>query len=82
MADWVITAPPSIVDSEITDEFFYKIYRFLANRYGRKNVVSAFVHLDEISPHIHFAFVPVTKDGRISARDRINKTELSCFPEI
>ena len=79
MADWVITAPPSIVDSERTDEFFYKTYRFLANRYGKENVVSAFVHLDEISPHIHFAFVPVTKDGRISARDRINKTELSCF---
>lgn len=79
MADWVITAPQSIVDSERTDEFFYKTYRFLANRYGTENVISAFVHLDEISPHIHFAFVPVTKDGRVSARDRINKNELSCF---
>lgn len=70
MCDCVLTMPRSL-DPSRRDEFFRFSYEFLAQRYGRENVVSAWVHLDEpdAQPHMHFAWVPVTNDGRLSAKD-------------
>ena len=52
-------------------QFFQDCYEFLCRRYGRNNIVSAVVHLDEKTPHMHVNFVPVTMDGRLSAKDVI-----------
>lgn len=79
LADWIVTAPPSVIEAKITDKFLAETYHFLAERYGEENVVSCYVHLDEVTPHLHFAFVPVTKDGRVSARDRLCRYDLSTF---
>ncbi|MBY2398023.1 plasmid recombination protein, partial [Clostridioides difficile] len=40
------------------------------------NIVSATVHFDETTPHMHFNFVPITSDGKLSARDLITRIEL------
>ena len=48
-------------------KFFQDSYDFLVKRYGAENVISATVHLDEATPHMHFNFVPVTDDGRLSS---------------
>lgn len=58
-------------------EFFQDAYNFLAERYGKENVISATVHLDERTPHMHFNFVPVTADGRLSAKDVLTKATLT-----
>lgn len=50
-------------------EFFKKSYDFIKDRYGEENMVSATIHFDENTPHMHINFIPVTKDGRLSARD-------------
>lgn len=42
---------------------------FLKKTYGAENVLSATLHLDEKTPHIHVAIVPITPDGRLSAFD-------------
>lgn len=70
MCDCVVTMPRSL-DPSRRDEFFRSTYGFLSARYGEKNVIGAWVHLDEpdAQPHMHFAWVPVTDDGRLSARD-------------
>ncbi len=60
-----------------TEAFFRDAYEFLVNRYGRENVISATVHLDETTPHMHFNFVPVTKDGRLCAKDVLSKATLT-----
>ncbi len=57
-------------------KFFSDSYHFLADRYGAENIVSATVHLDERTPHMHFNFVPVTKDGRLSAKDILTRKSL------
>lgn len=49
-------------------EFFQDSFDFLKNRYGEKNTVSATVHMDEKTPHMHFYFVPEF-EGRLSAKD-------------
>ena len=60
ICDWIVTQPKD-VRSEDSYAFFLAVYEFLSNRYGKKNVVSAYVHMDEIgqTPHMHFCFVPV-----------------------
>ena len=65
-------------------EFFEHSYKFLENRYGKQNVVSSFVHMDETTPHMHFAFIPVVFDKKkniekVCAKEVITKTELKTF---
>jgi hypothetical protein len=57
------------------EEFFQKAYDFIAEKYGKENIVSATVHLDEETPHMHINFVPVTVDGRLSAKEVYSPTE-------
>lgn len=68
-------SPPMQADR--SRQFFQDAYDFLAERYGRENVISATVHLDEATPHMHFNFVPVTPDGRLSAKDVLTKQSLT-----
>lgn len=75
MCDCVITMPRSF-DTSRQREFFNAAYAFLAQRYGAENVVSAWVHRDETQPHMHFAWVPVTQDGRLSAKSVVNRLDL------
>ena len=62
--------------------FFERAVDFLAVEVGRENIVSAVVHMDETTPHMHVAFVPITKDGRLSARDILgNQKSLSSWQD-
>ena len=59
---WCLTCPQEIKDDAKKCEAFFKAaYEFLADRYGLANVISCYVHMDEVSPHLHFAFCPVSK---------------------
>ncbi len=53
---------------EDTKRFFEESKAFLTDFVGAENVVSAMVHLDEKTPHMHFLHVPVTPEGRLSAK--------------
>lgn len=82
MCSWVVTLPQTFPRAQ-EREFFTKTYRFLAERYGEKNVVSAYVHRDENQPHLHFAFIPIAvgKNGKekVSAKEVLTKAELQVF---
>lgn len=90
--DWCITAPEDLPREQLGD-FFQKTYDFLENRYsicGKSYVVSSYVHLDEVTPHMHFCFIPVVLDLKkdkvrlkVSAKEKIDKKELTKFhPEL
>ena len=49
-------------------EFFQDCYQWACDRWGRENIICAVVHKDEKTPHMHLAFVPLTEDGRLSAK--------------
>ena len=58
--------------------FFYECTMFFAKRYGSENIISAVVHVDETSPHMHLNMIPVL-DGRLCAKqlfDRVRLQEL------
>lgn len=57
-------------------EFFKKNYEFIKDRYGEENLVYATIHFDEKTPYMHVNFVPVTEDGRLSAKDLFGPKDL------
>lgn len=84
MCNWVVTLPKEINDEYEERRFFQKTYDFLSEKYGEENVISAYVHKDETTPHIHFAFVPVVFDKKknrykISAKECVDRNELKAF---
>ena len=64
MISWVVTLPKEMNDKSDDEKrkFFERTYEFLKERYGVENVISAYVHMDETQPHMHFAFTPVMYD--------------------
>jgi hypothetical protein len=49
---------------------------FLKAKFGEQNVVSCTLHQDEQTPHFHAVVVPITSDGRLSAKDVFNPQTL------
>lgn len=56
--------------------FFEESKAFLTDFVGKENVISAMVHMDEKTPHMHFLHVPVTKDGRLHANSIYTRESL------
>ena len=85
LCDWVVTMPKDLAD-EYREPFFKAAYNFFAEKYGHDNVVSAYVHMDEMQPHMHFAFVPVVADRKrdgwkLSAKEVITRVDLQHIHE-
>jgi hypothetical protein len=49
---------------------------FFANKYGKENIISAVVHMDETTPHLHLNIVPIV-NGKLCSKDLFDKTKLS-----
>lgn len=85
--EWIVTLPESLHNEsvEYQRKFFEETYEFLTDRYGgQENVVSANVHNDETTPHMHFDFVPVVWDEKkerekVSAKEVLTRSELKSF---
>lgn len=52
-------------------EALMESFEELKETYGESNIVSAVIHVDETTPHLHFDFVPITPKGGLSAREVI-----------
>ena len=56
--------------------FFENCAKFFAERYGEKNIISAVVHLDETTPHMHLNLMPITSNGRLCSKQLFDKPQL------
>ena len=81
LVETLITASPHFFEGKSDKEvraFFERAMRFFEEKIGKENFISAVVHMDEKTPHMHFSFVPVTKDGRLCAKEIVgNKKQLT-----
>ena len=71
MQDSICTASPEFFKGKTSrqkEDFFRMAYRFYVKTFGEENILSAVVHLDERTPHMHVCFVPITKDGKLSSK--------------
>lgn len=51
---------------------------FIKKEFGEENVVRFVLHLDELTPHIHAVIVPLTSDGRLTAKETLgNRIKMS-----
>jgi hypothetical protein len=79
--EYVLTASPEwwqTATPEQQNEFFICARHWIEDKYGKRNVITATVHRDELSPHLSVFVVPLTHDGRLSARDFIgNRDKMS-----
>ena len=77
----LITASPEFFEkksSKEVKEFFDYAVEFMKSKQNSDSYISAVVHVDEKTPHMHFCFVPITADGRLSAKGIIgNKKRLT-----
>ena len=69
--DTLVTVSPEFAKAHESEmpEYFNRAFSFLKERVGEENIISAVVHMDEKTPHMHLCFVPLTKDGRLSAKE-------------
>ena len=69
--DTLVTVSPEFarVHEAEMPEYFTRAFDFLKERVGEENIISAVVHMDEKTPHLHLCFVPLTKDKRLSAKE-------------
>lgn len=62
--------------NEEKNQFFRDCLEFHQRKFG--HVISAVIHYDETTPHMHILSVPLTQDGRLSAREIVgNRANLS-----
>ena len=64
--EWIRSKPP-----EEQRQYFEHAVRFFEQKFGKHNIISAVVHMDEATPHMHLCFVPLTEDGRLSSKELI-----------
>lgn len=72
MVETIISVTPEYFDhlpAGEQKELFQSVTDFMKQRIGEQNILSAIVHMDETSPHMHLCFCPITKDGRLCAKD-------------
>ena len=81
----LFTATPEFFNGKKLPEtrrYFEEALRFFEQFQSRETIISAVVHMDEKTPHMHLSFVPLTADGRLSAKDIVgNKKKLSWWQD-
>ena len=78
MCEMIFTSDKEFFDKIGIDEtkrYFEESYKFICNykNLGEKNIISAVVHFDETTPHMHLIYIPVihTKDKQGKEIDKV-----------
>ena len=81
----LFTATPEFFNGKKLPEirrYFEEALRFFEQFQSRETIISAVVHMDEKTPHMHLSFVPLTTDGRLSAKEIVgNKKKLTWWQD-
>lgn len=85
MIETLFTASPEFFKGKKRAEirvFFEEALHFLEQHQSKETIISAVVHMDEKTPHMHLCFVPLTEDGRLSAKEIVgNKKKLTWWQD-
>ena len=81
LVETLITASSEFFQGKSQQEiraYFERALEFMKSKQKPDTIISAVVHMDEKTPHMHLCFVPLTEDGRLSAKDILgNKKKLT-----
>ena len=81
LVEALVTATPEFFKGKKKAEikaYFQEALDFIREHQDQKTIISAVVHMDEKTPHMHLSFVPLTADGRLCAKEIVgNKRKLT-----
>ena len=80
LSSWCVTLPKG-VKREDQKKFFEETVNFLKNRYGERNCVSADIHYDETTPHLHYCFIPIVYDEK-KKREKVDRKSIFTLKEL
>lgn len=88
--EYVMTASPEWWAKATPQQqaaFFDQAQGWLAAKYGADRIVTASIHRDEATPHLSAFVVPLTQDGRLSAKEFIGgrdkmRADQTSFAEV
>ena len=72
LVEILFTATPEFFkDKKLPEirQYFEEALRFFEQYQSSETIISAVVHMDEKTPHMHLSFVPLTEDGRLCAKE-------------
>ena len=85
LVEVLFTATPEFFQGKKLPEirqYFEEALHFLEQYQAKETIISAVVHMDEKTPHMHLSFVPLTPDDRLSAKEIVgNKKKLSWWQD-
>ena len=81
----LVTASPEFFKGKKKSEvkaYFTEALDFIEKHQSKETIISAVVHMDEKTPHMHLCFVPLTEDNRLSAKEIVgNKKKLTWWQD-
>jgi hypothetical protein len=81
----LVTASPEFFKGKKKAEiktYFTVALDFIQKHQSKDTIISAVVHMDEKTPHMHLCFVPLTEDKRLSAKEIVgNKKKLTWWQD-
>ena len=81
----LVTASPEFFKGKKKSEvkaYFTVALDFIQKHRSKDTIISAVVHMDEKTPHMHLCFVPLTEDKRLSAKEIVgNKKKLTWWQD-
>ena len=81
----LVTASPEFFKGKKKAEvkaYFNEALDFMQKHQSKDTIISAVVHMDEKTPHMHLCFVPLTEDKRLSAKEIVgNKKKLTWWQD-
>ena len=81
----LVTASPEFFKGKKKSEvkaYFTEALDFIQKYQSKETIISAVVHMDEKTPHMHLCFVPLTENKRLSAKEIVgNKKKLTWWQD-
>ena len=81
----LVTASPEFFKGKKKSEvkaYFTEALDFIQKYQSKDTIISAVVHMDEKTPHMHLCFVPLTEDKRLSAKEIVgNRKNLTWWQD-
>ena len=81
----LVTASPEFFKGKKKAEikaYFQEALDFIQQHQNPRTIISAVVHMDEKTPHMHLCFVPLAEDKRLSAKEIVgNKKKLTWWQD-
>ena len=82
VCNFIVTSDNATMEALGVDrqrKFFEDSVKWFSDRYGADRILNATVHMDETTPHLHVGVVPITQDGRLSAKAIFTKSEMKAI---